>query len=204
MTLRLRQSRGGARKLMLVTKVALAVGAALGMLAAFAVPRPGATRSPPQPSQPQGPLKSISVLPTKVDRPAPGFILPLLNAHGTQSLTSLRGKVVVLNFWASWCVACRAEAPQLEALWRRYRRRGVVFLGVDVKDTAPAASAFARRYGVTYASVVDAAGSTTATYGILGLPDTYIVDPHGNIRFIIIGEIDPASFRSALDRVLAS
>ena len=196
-------SRGGARWLALVAKIALAVGAALGMLTAFTAPRPGTSGARTAPGAGSGPVKSISVLPSPVDRPAPGFSLPLLSGHRAQSLASLRAKVVVLNFWASWCVACRAEAPNLEALWSRYRRRGVVFLGVDVKDTATAARAFARRYGVTYPSVVDATGSTAATYGILGLPDTYIIGSHGNLRFIIIGEIEPASFRSALDQVLA-
>ena len=179
----------------------LAVVIGLGLLASLFAPRFGGSNV--RPSGNGGVTGAISVLPSRIDRPAAGFTLPLLLGGGTKMLASLKGRVVVLNFWASWCVACRAEAPELEALWRHYRGLKVVFLGVDVKDTTPAATAFVRKYGVTYQSVVDRSGSAAAAYGIFGLPDTYIVDPKGTARYVVVGAIDPASFRTALDRVVA-
>lgn len=157
----------------------------------------------PSPGQRQGGLQIISVVPAPVNRPAPNLTLPLLGGRVRESLSSLKGRVVVLNFWASWCVACRSEAAKLQALWIHYRGLGVVFLGVDVKDTTGAALAFNHRYGVTYPSIVDATGSSLGSYGIFGLPDTYLIDRAGHIRYTVVGAIDPVSFRSSLDRMVS-
>src|SRR6266571_5666585 len=81
---------------------------------------------------------------------APAFTLPRLLTPGRLALASLRGKVVVLNFWASWCVPCKDEAKTLEAGWMRWRPHGVVVLGVDSEDFSGDGRAFARRYGLTY------------------------------------------------------
>ncbi len=81
---------------------------------------------------------------------APAFTLPRLDAPGSLSLASLRGKAVVLNFWASWCDPCEEEAEELEAAWRTYRERGLVVVGVDSEDFDEDARGFMRRYGITY------------------------------------------------------
>src|SRR5581483_11409942 len=87
--------------------------------------------------------------------PAPQFTLSRLNGPGKLALAAYRGKVVVLNFWASWCVPCKSEAPRLEAAWQKYRSKGVVVLGVDAQDFSGDARKFVRHYGVTYPVVHD-------------------------------------------------
>jgi cytochrome c biogenesis protein CcmG/thiol:disulfide interchange protein DsbE len=141
--------------------------------------------------------------PVAVDRPAPAFSRPLLRGTGTVSLASFRGSVVVVNFWRSWCRACRTEASSLDSLSRSYRDRGVRFVGVDYVDrTEPALSA-ERSFGFPYPSVVDASGSLGDAFGIVGLPMTYIIGPDQRISYIVAGRLDPRSFRTALDSVLA-
>jgi cytochrome c biogenesis protein CcmG/thiol:disulfide interchange protein DsbE len=112
---------------------------------------------------------------------APNFRLPRLNGHGHLSLASLRGKVVVLNFWQSYCAPCRAEAPDLVAEHEHWAGRGVVFVGLDVQDFKGAARRFLARYGVTYPIVRDGAGSTIGPFGLSGYPETFFVDRRGRV-----------------------
>lgn len=112
---------------------------------------------------------------------APVFSLPLLTRSSTDlSLTSLRGKYVVLNFWASTCTACVAEMPHLE---RAYADLGakVAFVGIDVSDDASAAASFAKKVGVSYPLVADNSGSVAGAYQISGLPFTVILGPNGKL-----------------------
>jgi cytochrome c biogenesis protein CcmG, thiol:disulfide interchange protein DsbE len=112
---------------------------------------------------------------------APTFTLPRLDAEGELSLASLRGKAVVVNFWASWCKPCEEEAPLLERAWRRYRARGLVVVGVDAQDFAGDARRFARRNGMTYPLVRDGPGETLGEYGVVGFPETFFVNRNGKL-----------------------
>jgi peroxiredoxin len=120
--------------------------------------------------------------PPKVGAPAPAFSLPRLTGEGELSLSSFRGKTVVLNFFASWCHPCKREAPDLESVWRQYRSDGLVVLGVDSGDTRGAARDFLRAHGVTYPIVFDP-GQTLAlgAYAVPGLPATYVLNPQGRL-----------------------
>ena len=120
--------------------------------------------------------------PPKVGAAAPQFSLPRLEGEGNVSLESLRGKTVVLNFFASWCGPCKREAPHLESLWRKYRSDGVVVLGVDSGDAAGDARRFLRAHGVTYPVVFDPNENLAqGPYSLPGLPVTYVINPSGRI-----------------------
>jgi len=140
--------------------------------------------------------------PPKIGGPAPAFALERLNGTGTLRLASLRGKAVVLNFWASWCNPCKAEAPTLEKLWRQYRGKGVVFIGVDSNDASSDARRFLNAHGITYPVVSDTNGLVAANrYDIAVLPVTYFVNRQGRlVSTHIVGGVDEytSEFHSAL------
>lgn len=121
--------------------------------------------------------------PPKVGARAPAFSLNRLTGSGDLSLASLRGKTVVLNFFASWCVPCKREAPVLERLWKRDRSDHLVVLGVDTgPDAANDGRRFVKAHGITYPVVFDPnAGVASNQYDLPGLPVTYVVNPQGRI-----------------------
>jgi cytochrome c biogenesis protein CcmG/thiol:disulfide interchange protein DsbE len=119
---------------------------------------------------------------------APDFSLTEFNGERF-SLADQRGKVVVVNFWASWCVPCQTEAPILESSWRRYRSQGIVFVGVDIKDTREDALAFIQRYGVSYTNGFDTDKKIYINYGVYGLPESFLVDQQGRVLHHNIGAL---------------
>jgi len=123
---------------------------------------------------------------------APTFSLEQLDGRGDLSLTSLRGKAVVLNFWASWCGPCKDETPLLQRGWTRWQGKDVAFVGVDVKDFRGDARSFVNRYGVTYPNVYDGKGSLVGRYGVTGFPETYFIDARGKVRHRIAGPVEDA------------
>jgi cytochrome c biogenesis protein CcmG, thiol:disulfide interchange protein DsbE len=128
--------------------------------------------------------------PPKIGGPAPAFSLKRLDGSGTVDLASLRGKPVVINFWASWCVPCKGEASALETAYLRYRSQGVVFLGVDYNDVSSDARTFLSHHGVTYTTLEDGSGMVGNSYGLTGVPETYFVDRQGKlVGFHITGPI---------------
>ena len=133
---------------------------------------------------------------------APNFELPRLGAKGRVSLASLRGQVVVLNYWASWCPPCRGESPVLERWHRRIGPRGGTVLGIDVLDVASDARAFARRYGLTYPSVRDGDGETRKDFGVTGQPETIVVDRRGRIARTFRGPVTDRDLKSTLPALL--
>ena len=134
------------------------------------------------------------------------FDLPRLDKPGKLELASLKGKVVVLNFWASWCVPCKQEAKTFQKIWQEYRSRDVVVLGVDSKDFTGDARDFANRYGLTYPIVRDSDGALWDPYGITVLPDTLLIDRRGKYvgQTIIGGPVPVNVLRSRIDQALRS
>jgi cytochrome c biogenesis protein CcmG/thiol:disulfide interchange protein DsbE len=110
-----------------------------------------------------------------VGDPAPEFELSTLDG-GTLSSEDLKGHPVVVNFWASWCVPCREEAPLLERTWRRYKDDGIVFVGVNIKDAESDAKAFVEEFDITYPVVRDLDQRLTRSFGVQGLPETFFID----------------------------
>ena len=134
---------------------------------------------------------------------APAFTLERLDGKGELELADYRGQTVVLNFWASWCAPCRDEMPILQAGSERWRGKGVVFLGIDVKDLRSDARAFLERYEVTYPNVYDGKGSTIGRYGVTGFPETFFIDTAGKVRYRIAGAIrDAEELDAAIRRAL--
>jgi cytochrome c biogenesis protein CcmG/thiol:disulfide interchange protein DsbE len=132
---------------------------------------------------------------------APALSLPRLDGKGTLALVAFRGRPVVVNFWASWCVPCRDEAPVLERAWTSQKAHGLVVLGVDASDDfAGDARKFGRTLGLTYPLVRDARGSTLGHWGVGNLPTTYFVDRHGRVVGRVLGSIEASDNAGAFDK----
>jgi thiol-disulfide isomerase/thioredoxin len=121
--------------------------------------------------------------------PVIDFSAPLLD--GTQvRLSNLKGKVVFLNFWATWCPPCREEMPSMEALYRRFRGRDLEFLAVDIQEDKDDVAAFMKQFGLTFPAALDSTGRISAEYGIRGIPATFIIDKEGGIIASVVGGRD--------------
>lgn len=138
-------------------------------------------------------------------RPAPDFALTLFDQFEQDQITlaDLRGQVVVVNFWASWCVECYKEAELLERAWQDYKDRGVVFVGVDYLDTDKEGLAYMKKYGITYPSGPDLGNKISEDYAITGVPETFFIDQQGQIIHVQIGPIEQAQLYGLLDRLIA-
>ena len=119
---------------------------------------------------------------------APDFSLELLGG-GQVTLSELRGKVVLVNLWASWCLPCRAEMPAIERVYRSYKDLGLVVLGVNTtnQDSESAAASFVQEMGLSFPIPLDRSGAVSASYNLRGLPSSYFIDRQGIIRSVIVG-----------------
>jgi cytochrome c biogenesis protein CcmG/thiol:disulfide interchange protein DsbE len=131
---------------------------------------------------------------------APTFDLPSLDSSARLRLQSLRGKVVVLNFWASWCVGCQDEAADLNALAARWRDKGVVFVGLNAQDLTSDARSFARSHNVTYRLVHASDDSIKDRYGVTAFPETFVIDRQGRAVYHL--EVDRLASSESLDGAL--
>jgi cytochrome c biogenesis protein CcmG, thiol:disulfide interchange protein DsbE len=135
--------------------------------------------------------------------PAPGFSLAVLErgvlpprlerklapamADGELALEEVRGAPVMLNFWASWCIPCREEAPVLQRGWERWGKRGVLFIGLDMQDLRSDARSFLREFRITYPSIRDPGKEVSLRYGATGIPETYFITARGRVVAHAIG-----------------
>ncbi|MGH7267738.1 MAG: TlpA family protein disulfide reductase [Candidatus Rokuibacteriota bacterium] len=133
-----------------------------------------------------------------IGRHAPAFALTLFDGRALR-LEDLRGRVVLVNFWASWCPPCRAEASTLEATWRRLQTQGVVFVGINTQDEEPRAREFLEEFGISFPNGRDAGGRVAVDYGVWGLPEAFIVDHEGRITYKHIGTLAPALLVAKID-----
>ena len=131
------------------------------------------------------------------------FHLERLNGDGSLRLSSLRGKVIVVNFWAAWCVPCKREAPLFQKTFEDYGGK-VAFVGVDTADFTGEARQFLERYGVRYPNVRDPDTSVLDDYGGLPIPRTYVIDRDWIVSGYIFGETREETLRSAIEEALAT
>lgn len=140
--------------------------------------------------------------------PAPDFELQYFDGYGWNDLSAntlqdMRGNVVVLNFWASWCVECHLEAELLEDAWRQYRDQGVVFLGVAYVDSDAKSLAYMQDYDITYPNGPDRASAISDKYRITGVPETFFIDKDGTIADVVIGPVSANLLHGQIAQLLS-
>ena len=133
---------------------------------------------------------------------APDFDLELLT-NGSRSLETLKGKVVLVDFWASWCGPCQEEASDLALVYLEYQDRPVEFVGVNIWDDPGAAKAYLDQFQVPYPNGVDSQGSIAIAYGVRGIPEKFFIGPDGAIEKKFVGPIKAEDLRAVLDSLLA-
>jgi cytochrome c biogenesis protein CcmG, thiol:disulfide interchange protein DsbE len=131
-------------------------------------------------------------------KPATPFTVTLFDGRKV-TLEELRGKAVFLNFWASWCLPCRAEARELEAAWQKVKDTDMVFIGVALQDTDKNALEFLKEFDVTYPNGKDESGKIAVDYGTWGIPESFFIDPQGRITYKHVGGIRAALVLTKLE-----
>jgi cytochrome c biogenesis protein CcmG/thiol:disulfide interchange protein DsbE len=146
------------------------------------------------------PITGLSGI-TMVNRPAPDFILTTFKGT-TIPLEDLRGKPVVINFWASWCPPCRIEAPLIERTWRAYKNRDLIFIGVNIQDREQDALNYIREFAITYPNGPDPTGEISIDYGVSGLPVTFFVSREGEVVRRWVGAIEKSVLISSIEEIM--
>ncbi|HUQ16264.1 MAG TPA: TlpA disulfide reductase family protein, partial [Candidatus Saccharimonadales bacterium] len=134
-----------------------------------------------------------------VGTPAPAFDLAALDGTGRVALAASSGKVVVVNFWASWCIPCKEENPALVDMWERYRGTDVVLIGIVYQDSVEAARDYTARLGNRWPSGIDPDGRTALSYGVFGIPETFFIGPDGIIAARHKGAIDSVTLARRIE-----
>jgi cytochrome c biogenesis protein CcmG/thiol:disulfide interchange protein DsbE len=132
---------------------------------------------------------------------APDFTIQSYSGQ-TVTLSQLRGKVVIVNFWASWCPPCREEASYLEETWRKYKDKDVMFIGVDWVDTPENALAYIKEFDITYPNGPDVGTKAAQAYRIQGVPETFFVDKHGSLKGVQIGPLKAPELDRKIEELL--
>ncbi len=120
---------------------------------------------------------------------APTKPLPRLEGGGVESIAGYHGEWVLVNFWASWCLPCRDEAPELEEFQQRHGGADFTVLGIDTQDLSDDGGAFARKYELSYPQLHDGDGKLADEYGTTGVPENFLVDPKGRVRWLTAGPV---------------
>jgi cytochrome c biogenesis protein CcmG/thiol:disulfide interchange protein DsbE len=134
-------------------------------------------------------------------RPAAGFTLELMEG-GILDLADLQGKVVLVDFWASWCAPCRQEAPVLRQVYQEYADQPVEFVGVNIWDRREDAFQYTDTFDIPYPNGVDESGSIAIDYGVRGIPEKFFIDSTGVVRRKYVGPMQAENLRAALDELL--
>lgn len=142
-----------------------------------------------------------TALAVQTGKPAPDFTLPYSAGGGSVTLSALRGHPVYLNFFASWCAPCNEEAPSVNSMQVRYRKRGLIVLGVDELESADKANAFLRQHHLQYRAVLDD-GRLHSTYTSFGLPVHVFIDRNGVVKLYRAGEMTAAEINAAVKSIL--
>ena len=135
--------------------------------------------------------------------PAPDFTITTFEGEEI-TLSDLKGQVVVVNFWASWCGPCRVEAPDLQRIHERYQDQGVTVLGITYTDTEAKSLAFIGEFGMTYPNAPDMGTRISDRYNIQGVPETFVIDQNGDIAQFIYAPTNEQQLSSIIDRLLAA
>ena len=132
----------------------------------------------------------------------PTTSLPRLEGKGSESPADYRGRWVLVNFWASWCLPCRAEAPALEEFQRQQGGPKFTVLGIDTQDLSGDARGFVERYGLTYPQLRDGNGDNADEFGTTGVPENFLVDPTGKVRVVVPGPISEEDLKGKVAPLL--
>jgi cytochrome c biogenesis protein CcmG/thiol:disulfide interchange protein DsbE len=141
-----------------------------------------------------------------IGKPAPEFALPDLDDDTGEARVrsaDYDGRLYVVNFWASWCVPCREEAPHLQSFYERWSSRGVGVVGIVYNDRAEDARDFRDQFGLTYPQAMDDDGRAAIDFGVFGVPETYVIDQRGVVMAKLIGAVGPDSLDRVVSQVLA-
>lgn len=133
---------------------------------------------------------------------APDDPLPRLEGGGSGSLADYRGRWVLVNFWASWCIPCREEAPALERFQRQHGGPRFTVLGIDSRDLTSDGRDFVREYGLTYPQLRDGDGSAADDFGTTGVPENFLIDPQGKVRLLVRGPVGEEYLREQVAPLL--
>ncbi len=152
-------------------------------------------------------LLNVSATRPEAGEAAPALDVEFFNGYEweerkTADLEDMRGKVVVLNFWASWCVECRLEADLIEDTWRKYEDQDVVFLGVAYADVEPNSIAYLNEFDITYPNAPDLGTDISDEYEITGVPETFFIDKEGTIQHVQIGPLNQQVMDGVIQRLL--